>query len=635
MLRVIRESMQGIIAWAIIIMLIIPFALWGINQYFEGGGPLVAATVNGEEISVQSYQQAYANQRERMREMLGGKYDPVLYDDIAKKQAIDDLVQREILFQNASDMGMRVSADTVIQTIQSFEQFQADGKFSHELYTRILQSQGESPVGFENRIQRSILTQQLYSALSSSALVTDQELNKVLHLLEQKRNIQYLTLPVANYNDASSVTDDAIQSYYDTHKDSFMTPEKVSIEYVELNVADLASTKQATEEELRQFYEERKTQFAVAEERRTRHILVAVEQGADEAKVTAAHKKADDIKARIDKGEKFEDLAKEFSDDPGSSKLGGDLGYFGRGFMEPAFEDTMFSLKVGEVSAPVLTSFGFHIIKLEDIRGEKSKSFEEVKDELIRDYQHGVAEREFFALSEKLTNLAYEVPDSLHDAAGAVNLPIKTSELFDKNGGAGITQNPKVIAAAFSDDVLKQKYNSEPIEIAENHVVVLRIKDHVERQQQTLDQVKDQIKQQLVKDAAREKVKLAGEEIVKQLQAGGDATAIAKDRKLEWKKIDGLKRTDRSIDSDLVTKAFKMTKPAEGKSTIAGTQLANGDFAVIDVSKVEAGDPQKTEEAQKLSIKRNLVSMQGQSDFGNLLSTLKEQAKIQIQQNNL
>lgn len=628
--------MQGIIAWTIIIMLIIPFALWGINKYFDGGGPLVAAIVNGEDISVQSYQQAYNNQRGRMREMLGAKYDPAVYDDIAKKQAIDDLVQREILFQNASDMGMRVSADTVVQTIQSIDEFKADGKFSNELYTRILQSQGESPFGFENRVQHSILTQQLYSAIASSALVTEQEVNTALNLLEQKRSIQYLTLPAANYNDASVASEQSIQSYYDAHKETYMTPEKVSIEYVELNVADLASDKQPTDEELHQFYDERKSQFAVAEERRTRHILIAVEEGADKAKVEAARKKADEIKARIDKGEKFEDLAKEFSDDPGSSKLGGDLGYFGRGFMEPAFEDAMFSMKVGEVSEPVLTSFGFHIIKLEDIRSEKSKSFEEVKSDLIRDYQRGIAEREFFARSEKLTNLAYEVPDSLNDAAGAVNIPIKTSELFDRNGGAaGITKNPKVITAAFSDEVLKQKYNSEPIEIGENHVVVLRVKDHVERQQQALEQVKEAIRQQLINDAAREKAKTAGEAFVKRLAAGEDAGAIAKEAKLEWKTADGLKRTDRSIDGDIVSKTFKMTKPLEGKPVHAGVELTNGDYAIISLAKVESGSTQKTDDAQKVSLKRNLASMQGQTDFGNLLTTLKQNSQIKINQDNL
>ena len=601
----------------------------------DSGGRVVVATVNGEEISVQAYQQAYNNQRGRMREMLGAKYDPAIYDDIAKKQAIDDLVQREILFQNATDMGLRVSAESVVQTIQSFDEFKADGKFSNEIYTRTLQSQGESPFGFENRVQHSIMTQQLYSAVANTALVTDQAVDTALSLLEQKRNIQYLTLPMSNYQDPGVATDEAIQAYYDKHKENFMTPEKVSIEYVELNVANLATDKQPTDEELHQFYEERKSQFAVAEERRTRHILIAVDQGADAAKVEAARKKAEDIKARLDKGEKFEDLAKKYSDDPGSSKLGGDLGYFGRGFMEPAFEDAMFSMKVGEVSDPILTSFGFHIIKLEDIRAEKSKSFDEVKSDLIKDYQRGIAEREFFALSEKLTQMAYEVPDSLNDAAGAVNVPIKTTELFDRNGGNGIAKNPKVVAAAFSDDVLKEKYNSEPIELGENHVLVLRVKDHVDSQQQTLDQVKEKIKQQLIQDAAREKAKTAGEALVQRLQGGADLTAIAKETKLEWKTTEGLKRADRSIDGAIVSKAFKMTKPEQGKSTFDGTELANGDFAIIDVTKVESDTGQKTDAAQKLSLKRNLASMQGQTDFGNLLTIFKQNSKIQIKQDSL
>lgn len=635
MLKFIRESMQGVIAWAIVIMLIIPFALWGINEYFGGGGPLVAASVNGEKISVQSYQQAYLLQRNRMREMLGAQYDAAVFDDRIKKQSMDDLVEREILYQNATDMGLRVSPESVKNTIRNFEDFQEDGKFSNELYTRILQGQGESPSGFEQRIQRSILTQQLFSALNGSALVPDETLESLIKVQEQQRQIQYLTLPVSSYKDEAVATADAISEYYEANKSGFMTSEQVSIEYLELDVGKLGKSALPTDEELQKFYEERKNQFSVAEERRTRHILIPVADGADKATIEAAREKAQELRKRIVAGESFENLAKANSEDPGSAAKGGDLGYFGRGFMEAGYEEAMFSMSVGEISEPVLTSFGFHIIKLEDIRGEKSKALDEVRDELIAEYQQGIADREFFALSEKLTNLAYEVPTSLNDAAGATGLEIQSTGLFERKGGTGVAAHPKVIAAAFSDEVIKQGYNSEAVEIGENHIVVLRMKDHVEKQQQAMKDVESILKQKIINKKARESAQSVGAALLKRLQSGEDIAVVARDAKAEWKDAGALKRKDRSIDSAIISKAFKLKHPAEGKSSFGAVAVASGDYVLINVATVTDGDVAKTDEAKRLTLKRNLSGIQGQSDFASLLTSLKKDSHILIEADNL
>jgi len=636
MLKFIRESMQGIIAWTIIILLIIPFALWGINQYFGGAGPQAAATVNGKEISIQSYQQTYSQQRDQMRKMLGSKYDPNLFDDRIKKQAIDTLVNRELLYQNAKDMGLRVSTESVVGTIKGIQEFQQDGKFSEDLYNRILQSQGETPTSFESRIQQSILTQQLYSAVNSSSIVTTQAVNGILRLQQQKRDFSYLTLPVSKYENADAVKEDAIKKYYDEHQNEYMTPEKVSIEYVQLNAANLALDKTPTETELKQFYKDRQSQYTTPEERRTRHILITVPEGADKKTIDAARKKAEDLRKRIIAGESFAKLAEKYSDDPGSAKLGGDIGYFGHGSLEPAFEKAMFALKKGEVSEPVLTSFGFHIIKLEDIRPAKIKSFDEVKDQLIKEYRQGIAEREFYKKSEKLTNLTYEVPDTLADAANAVGLKIQTTGLFDRKGGTGIAANPKIVEAAFSDEVLKQGYNSEPVEIGENDVVVLRVKDHVERKQQSLDEVKDKIKSRLVKENARESAKSAGEQIIAQLKAGKTTEDLAKPLGLEWKQAKDVKRDDHSVNTSILTEAFRLSHPAEGKSVYGGIAMPTGDYTVIDLGKVVDGDSGgKAEDSKRLTLKRSLAGEQGQADFNDVLASLKKKAKIEIEQDKL
>jgi peptidyl-prolyl cis-trans isomerase D len=635
MLHVIRERIQGWIAWAIIILLIIPFALWGINKYFGGGGPLVAATVNGEEISQQEYQQNYYMQRNRMREMLGAQYDPSVFDARIKQQALQDLIDQELLAQNADAAGFRVADESIKQTILGIDAFKENGQFSNQLYASTLQAQGETPASFERRLHRAILTQQLHSGVSTSALVTQTELDRLLKLENQTRDIDHLLLKADSYKDEADATEEALQQYYEKHKDELMTPERVSIEYVELKSTDLGKDVQPTEEELRQFYKERVSQFQVPEERRTSHILIAVDEGADKATIEKAREKANDIYKKLTEGADFAKMAEEYSDDPGSSKLGGDIGFFGKGSLDPQYEEAMFALKVGEISKPVLSSFGFHIIKLDEIRAEKSKSFEEVKDDLLAEYQQNVADRKYFEDAEKLTRLAYEVPTTLTDAAGALGLEIKTTPLFSRKGGPGIAANPKVVQAAFSDDVLVEGYNSEPIEIGENDVVVLRVKEHVEKKQRTLEEAKAEIKIRLLNEKAQQNAKQQGEEIVARLRKGEEPQAIAEEMKLEWTKSGELKRSDRKIDSAIVKQAFKLSRPEEGQTSYGGTVLANGDYAVIAVNKVIDGNVAEIEESNKTNLKRTLVGIRGEAEFNDLLSTLKDEAKIVIQENNV
>ena len=635
MLYFIREKIQGWIAWAIVILLIIPFALWGINQYFGGGGPLVVATVNGEEISQKEYQQNYYMQRNRMRQMLGAQYDPNLFDARVKEQALQDLIDQELLIQNAHDVGYRVAEESVKQTILGIDAFKEDGKFSTQAYTRALQAQGESPASFEQRLHRAILTQQLHSGVASSTIVTENELERLLKIENQTRDIEHLLLKSAKFKDQADVSDEALQQYYEAHRDEFMTPEQVSIEYVELKAADLGNDAQPSEEELQQFYKERESQFHVPEERRTRHILIAVKEGADEETIKKAREKANEIRQKLLAGADFAKLAEEYSDDPGSSKLGGEIGFFGRGNLDPEYEKAMFALKVDEISEPVLTSFGFHIIQLEEIHAEKSKPFAEVKDELIAEYRKNVAERKYFDEADKLTRLAYEVPTTLADAAGAVGLEIKTTPLFTRKGGPGIAANPKVVKAAFSNDVLVEHFNSDPIEMGENDIVVLRVKDHVEKKPRSLEEAKEEIKARLVADKATEKAKQQGEDIVKRLQAGDDPQAVAKEFELEWTKSGELKRNDRKIDSAIVDQAFKLSRPQEGKASFGGTALANGDYAVIAVNKVTDGDVAKIEPSAKLNLKKTLAGIRGEADFTDLLETIKAKARIVVQQDSI
>lgn len=635
MLNFIRERAQGWIAWVIVGLLIIPFALWGINQYFGNGGKLVAANVNGTEISQREFQQAFYEQRSRMQQMLGGQYDAQLFDPQVKQRVINELIDRELLLQNADEMGYRVADKTVVATIQSIDAFRENGVFSTTLYQQQLQTQGQSPAAFEQRVKRMMVSGQLPDGLATTAFVTDAELDAVIKLEKQTRHFQYLVLAAKKYQDESVADDAAMKAYYEQHADRFMTTEKVRVEYVELSAAAMKSDKEPTEDELKKYYDANKSQFSVPEERKASHILIQLKEGADEKAVEAARKKAESILARIKAGESFAKLAKENSDDPGSAQLGGDLGYFGRGIMEADFEKAAFALKEGEISDPVLTSFGFHIIKLTGIRGEQLKPFAEVRDEILAQFQSDAAERKYFELAEKLTNQAYESTGSLSDVADSLGLELKQSPLFGRRGGTGIFANPRVAAAAYSDDVLKQGFNSEPIELGENHVVVMRLLEHQEAKQRSLEEVKPQVKEQLMQDKAREAVKLAGEKALKQLESGEPIGAITKTLSASWKDAGEVARDAKGHDALIVKQAFRLTHPTADKPQFGGVVLSSGDYAMIRLISVTDGDPAAMDAAEKETLKRRLVGEQGANAQAHVVAALKANAKIVVQSDDL
>lgn len=635
MLSFIRERAQGWVAWVIVGLLIIPFALWGINEYLGNGGRLVVADVNGTEISRGEFQQAFYEQRGRMQQMFGEQYDARLLDPQIKQRTINLLIDRELLLQYANEMGYRVSDKTVVATIQSIDAFREDGAFSTDLYQQQVQAQGQSPAAFEQRVKRLMATSQLPDGLAATVLVTDAELDTAIKLQEQTRDFQYLILPTSKYQDESVADEAAIKAYYEQHLKWFMTTEKVSVEYVELSAAALAPDEEPNEEKLRELYDSNNSQFQVPEERQASHILIQLEEGADEAAVNAARDKANDLVAKIKSGESFEDLAKTNSDDPGSAEIGGDLGYFGRGVMEPDFEQAVFALNKGGVSEPVLTSFGFHIIKLTGVRAEASKPFEEVREELLKQFQLDVAERQYFDLTEKLTNLAYESPDSLSEIADQLGLAIKQSSLFGRTGGADIFSNKQTVAAAYSNDVLKQGFNSEPIEIGANHVVVLRMLEHQEAKLRPLEDVQEQVKTQLIREKAMESTKAAGEALIKQLETGEDSNAVAKSLALEWKVAKAVKRTAEKMDAAVVNQAFGLKRPAEGSASFGGGAFASGNYVVIQLDRVADGNPATFGKAERETLKRRMADALGNDAQTYLIETLKSQASIIVQKDEL
>lgn len=630
MLESIRQHAQGWFAWAILIMVVVPFAMWGIHQYEGGGSSANVASVNGKEISLDDFQRAYQQQRNRIQSALGKSYDPSLINDKdLKKSVLENLINREVLLQGAHDAGMRVSPVQVGEEIRAIPQLQSDGKFDAALYQRLVRAQGMSVGGFERSMGEDLLVQQVSRGIAASAFVTKEELDALLRIKLQRRDIGYALVPVSAYLPAVDVDDKAVEQYYKDNPERFRSPEQASVDYLELSVDQLAKGVTVSEDELRERYQERAADFVTPEERRARHILIPVASDASPAEVDAAKKRAEDLLARIRKGESFADLAKQYSKDPGSAKQGGELGFFGHGAMDKAFEQAAFSLKPGEVSEPVRSTFGFHLIKLEEIRGGERKPFEQVRDQLERDVRHRKAEDLYYDQAETLSNLTFEHADSLKEAADKLRLPIQSTPLFTRDSGTGIAANPKVREASFSDDVLLGGKNSEAVELDQDHVVVLHLREHKPAALRDLDAVRDQIRQTLRLAAAKDKARAAGDELVKRLRAGEDPVKVFGPLKLAWQRSGFIGRDEVKLDPQLAKAAFEAQRPGDDhKPQFGGKVLGSGDYAVYGVFEVKEGDPAAADAQARAALREALLRERGDVMFQGYLDGLKSEMKI-------
>lgn len=636
MLQSIRDRAQGVIAWIIVILITIPFALWGIHQYFGGGTSATVAKVNGVNISQREIQFSYLQRRERLQQMLGKNFDPKLFSEKhLKHQVLEQLIKREALTQAVTDAGFRVGDAMLGAQIRAIPAFQQNGAFSEDLYTRALRAKGMQPATFEAQMRRDIVGSQLQAGIAASDFATKNEVDTYLRLQGQTRDIGYLELPVERFTGKVSVSDQEVSDYYAKHRDQFISPEKVSISYVELSLDEIAKGIDVSEDQLKARYESQKDSFRTPEERRARHILIAVSPKADKKAEDAARKKAQKLLDELHKGASFAKLAKKYSDDPGSAKQGGDLGFFGRGVMDKSFEQAAFSLKVGELSGLVHTNFGYHIIKLEAIRGGTVKPFSEVRGELLKEAQREKAEPQFYDEADRLANLAFEHPDSLKTVANELGLKIQQTDYFTRNGGKGIASNPKIVSAAYSDDVLAGN-NSEAVELDTNDLVVLRVRDHVPSAHRPIKDVRDEVVSHLRREKAQDAARAAAEKIDRRIAKGEDPKTIAAEFEVEWKRENGVKRDAGQLDAAITHAAFAMPRPkSKDKPTAQTVELRTGDQAIVALYAVADPNVAKVDEATRKSRREELERADGEAQFALLLQGIRSRAKIEVHPDRL
>jgi len=602
------------LGYAIVIAISIPFALWGIQAYMGGGDPGVAARVNGKPIKNFEVERGVSQQRRALAQRFGGDLPDAFSDQMLRQRVLDNLITREVLRQAADDAGMRIRDQRVAAQIRRQQYFQSDGAFDPELYRKTLSQAGLSPQQYEAQVREGVRLEQLRSGIADTAFVLPGEAREAARLQGEERRVAVLERGRAAVASSVSVDDDAVQAYYDKHKDAFQTPRRVRVAYLDLDIDALRKQVDVSEDELRAEYRANRDQYRQQEERKAAHILIRIPDDAQGDAEQAALAKAQRIRQRLKDGGDFGALAREYSDDSGSAEQGGELGYVGRGDMVEPFEKALFGLdKVGAVSDPVRTSYGYHLIKLEDIRAPKPKPFDEVRDELRRKLATQRAERLFYDRVEVLSNTAYENPGSLQPAAKASGLEIERTDWFSRNKGTGIADNAAVRKAAFSSEVLQERRNSDVVELDDRHVVILRVVDEQPPSVRPLDEVRDAVRERLESQRVSERLKEWSKNMTSRLDEGAAPGDLAGEgtqfRDLGWIGRDAGNESDEKVDPVVRRVAFELPIPGQDEgSTYSTATLADGGMAVVLVRTTRLPDPDEEAVSAMRQQRRNGIS---------------------------
>ena len=536
-----------------------------------------------------------------------------------REAALKGLIDRKLLLQGAKDAKFSFSEAALDQVILLTPEFQEDGKFSSERFDQVIRQLGYGRLQFRDMLGQEMLIGQLRAGLAGSGFVTDEQVNAFARLEKQTRD--FASMNIKADPAAVKLSDDEIKAYYDEHAKEFMTPDQVVIDYIELKKSSFFDQVAVKDDELQAQYQ--KEIANLAEQRRAAHILIEVN---DKVSDEQAKAKISEIQQRLAKGESFEALAKEFSQDPGSAANGGDLGFAGPGVYDPVFETAVYALKQDQVSEPVRTSFGYHLIKLLGVEAPEVPSFASLKDKLTHDLKTQQVERRFVDATKQLEDSAFEASD-LVQPAQELKLTVHTSAPFGREGGEGIAANRAVIQAAFSTEVMDEGANSTAIELDPETVVVLRAKEHRKPEQLPLEAVASSIRAQLVKEHASAAAKTRAEDIIKNLRDGKLPLNKPVDGQ-SWKVQEAVARGQEGIDPAVLQAVFRMPKPAsKDKPTFGSVTLADGSVVVLRLNGVN--DAVAPTEEEKASYRRFLASRVGQQDFSAYRKQLENEAKVE------
>ncbi len=625
MLQAINDRIKGWLGIAVVIIIGLPFALWGIQSYLDDTGPQYAAKVNDLEISASEFERSVSIQRQQMLRQYGGELP--IEENALRERTLTQLINQRMLEGVTYNNGYRIS-DSIL-TAKIKQQFSVDGVFDRVRFESSVAQLGMSIPMYEQALRSELRLQQMQTAIGNTSFVTRNEIKNLAALEEQTRDISVLTFNVEHFSTAKKPTEEEIKQYYEANLQRFMQPEKLKIDYVEITSETLAGDIEIDEAQIKKMYEDYVASVSGREERKARHILLAVKE---EAGRQAAREKVKSLKQQLDQGKDFAELAREHSEDTGSAADGGDLGWVALGEMVKPFEQALFDLELsdndsGVVSDIVETQFGFHLIKLEDVRSEaieplgvKRYAFE---DELKADAVASV----FYEQSEQLAALAYENPDNLDVVVEELGLKLSSSDYFTRSRGEGIAENEKIRNVAFSSLVLEQGSNSDTIEISPTHVVVIRLNKHVPATAIPFQDVSSKIENILIVQNGHKQTQSAALAAKARIEAGESIESVQTDGvSIKTVTAVGRKDNDKVSDPAILRNAFKMVPDANAKAAVEVVDLISGDVSLVVLNKVNVAEniPQdKLELVKSEALRESAIR-----DFSSILLALKESADI-------
>ena len=615
MLDSFRTNMRGV-ALGIVIVIGIIFAFSGVGGMLSGWGRSDTAIVVGDaDIPEIDVARAISNQRSRILNENDNIDSSVITDELLRPGIISQLISRQLMIEAAGDKGMAISDRRVGAYILSNEGFLVDGEFDQNSYRFILQQQGYTSATFKQRVVEDLLVEQFARGIIDTAFVTDFEIENLAKIIAETRDFYYLTVPFAPILESVSVLESEVQDYFQDNQLAYRTEAQAIVDFIELKPDTLAKSVSISPQAIEKRFEEERGTLNLAELRQAAHILL--EDPSDE--------QIADIQAKIVSGEDFAELARTYSDDFGSSDLGGDLGFTSGDTFPVEFESALAELEVNAVSAPVTTDAGVHFIKLLAVQQQDYILADEssrIERELVRE----ATSEELAAKLELLKELSFNA-DSLAEVAEDVGLDLGTSEAFSRAGGTGITAISAVVSASFSDEVVVDGYASEVLDLGGDRYVVVKLKEYIDIRQKELSEVRDDVVSALSQQKAQAELDARGAELL-QLALGGDSIEdIAKAQKLDWQVGDSVNRQDTSVNSEVRDRVFTLPKPS-GNPASEGFYVSNGDYVVVSLLKAVPGDSSKVSSSEKDAFSRALISLNGNRDLTTYEQTLRTQTRI-------
>lgn len=640
MLQSIRERTGIFLPVAVIGLLVVPFVISSLYGYVVGGGgPQTIATVDGVEITRSRLDQAYRERQSELRQLLGEQFDPSLFDtDQLRRETAQQLIDRAVLLNYARAQGLQATDADVAIAIRGQSIFQVDGSFSAERYRRILEQNRLTPERYESQLREDLTIDLLQRSIGQTAYTSDRELDRILALQRQRRELAWAVLPAEAYHDAVSIEESDLRAWYEQNAERYRQPQQVQLRYLHLDLDAIAADIDIPRADIEARYAEREAEANDDSLREIRHILIAVDESADTAAVEAARDRAQSARQRIIDGEGFAEVAAEISDDTGSGAQGGELGLLQRADVVPAFADAAWSLPVGELSEPVRTPFGWHVIEVQSVQSESLPPLSEIADQIRDEIARERAERVLFERGNEVDSLAFENPMTLEPAARAVSLPVQTSDWLTPAGtGQGddpVLDDPAVLQAAFDETAIERRENSDLIELASGGYAVIRVSDYQPAQIQPFDAVAGTVRQAYVQEEAAALARADAESIVTAVKAGGQLQSAAGEyAAAQFNPGRWSERNERELPAGVREAGFRL--PAQSDEPVADLARVPQGWAVVTVLAVENGDPDAVEAEAREQLRASMNNLDGQAAVQALLTQLREQANIRVFEDNI